>query len=247
MLFFYIRHGDPCYHPDSLTPLGERQAEALARRLAAHGLDRIYTSGSERAIATARPTAQILKKEIVPLDWCTESYTHRAMTVVDGDGRKKWFFNDPETVRLFGTPQIRRLGMKWTEHDRYRGTLTEEHVAATADKIDVFFAELGYEHDRENCIWRAVRPNDERVALFAHQGFGLLFLSLVLDIPYPMLAVRADMGHSGMTVIEFGDTHGVGGNGSADGYSVPRMLQLSNDSHIWEDSLPVKYQNRLFF
>ena len=33
MLFFYVRHGDPVYDPDQLTPLGRRQAEALAKRL----------------------------------------------------------------------------------------------------------------------------------------------------------------------------------------------------------------------
>lgn len=33
MLLFYIRHGDPIYIPDSLTDLGKRQAEAVARRL----------------------------------------------------------------------------------------------------------------------------------------------------------------------------------------------------------------------
>lgn len=37
MLFYYIRHGDPIYDPDSLTPLGKRQAEALGKRLATHG------------------------------------------------------------------------------------------------------------------------------------------------------------------------------------------------------------------
>ena len=31
MLFFYVRHGDPIYDPDSLTPLGHRQAEAVAK------------------------------------------------------------------------------------------------------------------------------------------------------------------------------------------------------------------------
>lgn len=30
MIFFYIRHGDPIYVPDSLTPLGMRQADAQA-------------------------------------------------------------------------------------------------------------------------------------------------------------------------------------------------------------------------
>ncbi len=34
MLLFYIQHGDPVYDPDSLTPLGFRQAETVAKRLA---------------------------------------------------------------------------------------------------------------------------------------------------------------------------------------------------------------------
>ena len=32
MLFFYVRHGDPIYNPDSLTPLGHEQAKALSKR-----------------------------------------------------------------------------------------------------------------------------------------------------------------------------------------------------------------------
>ena len=61
MLFYYIRHGDPIYNPDSLTPLGIRQAEAVSKRLALYGLDRIYSSTSNRAIMTARPTCELLK------------------------------------------------------------------------------------------------------------------------------------------------------------------------------------------
>ena len=41
MLLFYVRHGDPIYEPDQLTPLGEQQAEAVARRLALFGVDEI--------------------------------------------------------------------------------------------------------------------------------------------------------------------------------------------------------------
>ena len=62
MLFFYIRHGDPIYQPDSLTPLGEYQAEAVKSRLGQFGLDKIYASSSNRAILTATPTAKMLKK-----------------------------------------------------------------------------------------------------------------------------------------------------------------------------------------
>ena len=66
MIFYYVRHGDPIYDPDSLTPLGKRQAEAVAKRLSVYGLDEIYASTSNRAILTATPTAEILKKEIKP-------------------------------------------------------------------------------------------------------------------------------------------------------------------------------------
>lgn len=57
MLLFYIRHGDPTYNPDELTPLGKRQAEAAAKRLALYGIDRIFASTSNRAIQTAQPSA----------------------------------------------------------------------------------------------------------------------------------------------------------------------------------------------
>ena len=40
MLLYFIRHGDPCYDPDSLTPLGLRQAEAIGRRLARYEIGR---------------------------------------------------------------------------------------------------------------------------------------------------------------------------------------------------------------
>ena len=41
-----------------------------------------------------------------------------------------------------------------------------------------------------------------------------------------------------MTVIEFK---------SNNGFVVPQILQLSNDSHLYKDGLPTKYQNRIYF
>ena len=80
MLLYYIRHGDPTYDPDELTPLGKRQAEAVARRLSQYGLDEIYVSSSNRAQETCRPTCEILKKVPVTLDWTNEKYAWRQLT-----------------------------------------------------------------------------------------------------------------------------------------------------------------------
>ena len=54
MILFYVRHGDPIYNPDQLTPLGHRQAESVAKRLALFGVDEIYASTSTRAMQTAQ-------------------------------------------------------------------------------------------------------------------------------------------------------------------------------------------------
>ena len=72
MLLFYVRHGDPIYDPDSLTPLGERQAESVAKRLALFGIDEIYASTSTRAIQTAQPLCELLGKKLTTLDFLNE-------------------------------------------------------------------------------------------------------------------------------------------------------------------------------
>ena len=82
----------------------------------------------------------------------------------------------------------------------------------------------------------AENPNDRRIALFAHQGFGLAFLSSILDIPYPHFATHFDMQHSGMSVIYFDEKCP---------FTIPKLLQLSNDSHLYRQGLPTKYNYKL--
>lgn len=237
MILFYIRHGDPIYKPDSLTPLGERQAEALAKRLALYGVDEIYSSTSERARLTAMPTCELLKKEPILLEFAKESYAYRDLTVVRNENRT-WLFSDRETRRLFASAEVRAMGDRWYEHDELNDPRYREGIERIYRETDAFLASLGYEHERYTGRYQAVGHNEKRIALFAHQGFGLAFLSCLLDIPYPQFCTHFDMGHSGMTVIEFRNE---------DGISIPRVCTLSNDSHLYREGLPTKYQNRLYF
>ena len=233
MLFFYIRHGDPIYNPDSLTPLGERQAEAVAKRLAVYGVDKIYASTSNRAIMTATPTAQILKKDITKLDFCNENHAWKDFTVVCETGRR-WAFQDKETRKLFCSEEVLALRDKWFTHSAFKENRFEDGVKRVADESDAFFKSLGFEHIKGTGTYKVLRENNERVALFAHQGFGLAFLSSILDIPYPVFAMHFDTSHTGMTVIEFRNE---------DGISIPQILTLANDSHLYKEGLPTKYNN----
>lgn len=237
MIFYYIRHGDPIYDPDSLTPLGTRQAEALAKRLALYGLDKIYCSTSNRAFLTAKPTCELLNKEAVQLDFANEGYAWRDLTVEKEDGSgKRWLFHDQKSKDRFNTKEIRDLGDRWYDAPGFEQY--EAGINRVYNEADAFFASLGYEHIRYTGKYKVTRANDERVALFAHQGFGLAFISCILDIPYPTFSTHFDIGHSDMTVIEFAEK---------DGYCIPKILTYSSDSHLYREGLPTLYNHETYF
>jgi len=236
MLFYYIRHGDPIYDPDSLTPLGERQAESVAKRLALHGIDEVYASTSTRAILTARPTAEFTKCDIVELDFANESHAWHDFTIdAKNPDRKTFLFNSREVKEVFRSPECRVLGDSWYDHpelaiDRDRYKMGVERVRRESD---AFFESLGYRHLGLG-KYEVLNHTSKRVALFAHQGFGMIFLPTVLGIPYSEFATRFDTTHTGVTVIEFANE---------EGFAYPKILTLSNDSHLYRDGLPTRYSN----
>ena len=238
MLLFYVRHGDPIYHPDSLTPLGHAQADAIKYRLGTHGLDKIYASSSTRAMQTAAPTAEMLKKEINVLDWCHESRAYEEFSVQLSENKRTWFFNLQEEKELLVSNEIRVLGRNWYEHPHYKGTRYKEGSQRIQKEVDAFLLLHGYRHDLERNGYIAENPNDDRIALFAHEGFGKAFMACLLDIPYPEVAMRLEMSHSGMSVIEFDNK---------EGFVIPRILQYANDSHLFAQRLPLKYKNQIYF
>lgn len=235
MLLFYVRHGDPVYDPDSLTELGQRQAESLVARMRECKPERIFASSSTRAIMTAEPTAKALGLDIEILDWCHENHAIRELGMERADGKLAWMFRLPAVREVLASPEMRRLDKEWYTHpgfERY-----EAGIKRIQRETDDFMLSLGYRHDYTRNGYVPERPNEDRVALFAHEGFGAAFLSCLLDIPYPQFSTHFETGHSGMTVIEFRETD----------FVVPRVLQLANDSHIFAAGVSTDYQNRLHF
>ena len=237
MLLFLIRHGDPVYNPDSLTPLGVRQAEAVAKRLCLYGIDNVFTSTSKRAIQTAIPTCEILKKEHTELDWCNESHAWRNFTVVNEDGKRTWMSDNDKCRELFVSEEIRMLGDNWFEHPFFKDTNCKGGIEFINKNVDEFLSALGYVHNRKNHTYHNTEENEERIALFAHSGFTNNFLSSVLDIPYPMFCTHFAVTHTGMTVIKFDNKETL----------VPKILTFSNDSHLYKEGLPTKFNQSVYF
>lgn len=233
MILYYVRHGFPTYQPDELIPLGKRQAEAAGRRLGGLGLSAVYSSSHVRAMQTAQPTAELSRLPVIPLEFCREDKAWQEM-VRASDGKKHWLYSDPEAKALFRDPAVLSLGMEWYKHPAFANTPVQSGMERIGRETDEFLQTLGYRHDTTRHCYIAEQPNDRRVALFAHHGFGMAFLSHVLDIPYPLLSLHFTICHTGITAISFT------GEGDA---IIPRVMTFASEAHLYEDRLPVTFDH----
>ncbi|MBQ7983222.1 MAG: histidine phosphatase family protein [Clostridia bacterium] len=135
MLLYVIRHGDPDYANDTLTPLGQRQAEAVARRLSVNGIDRIYSSPLGRAIATAKPTSEVLRVPIEIEDWCSEGHAWHDIAGRMGGERDTWAFH-VENTKIKTEESVRTTLEHWHELECFssiRGKEGYERIQAASD------------------------------------------------------------------------------------------------------------------
>jgi probable phosphoglycerate mutase len=236
MILYYIRHGEPIYDPDCLTELGHKQADAVSKRLALYGVDEIYSSTSIRARQTAEPTAKLLGKEIKFLDWAHESKAaHYFGATVEGKWGWSFFFQ--EYLRKYNDPEVLTMGRKWYEHPHFQGEIFGDGCKMIEEETDKFMLSLGYRHDRENRRYGVVEKNEKRIAFFAHHGFGMAFLSALLDIPFPIVCTTFDISHTGVSVVHFDEEEKE--------WVYPKLLQLSNDSHLYKEDLMMGYHGRI--
>ena len=72
MRILIIRHGDPDYVNDSLTPRGDREAELLAGIIDRFGIDEVFLSPQGRAQRTASYSLSRLGMSGTTLKWLHE-------------------------------------------------------------------------------------------------------------------------------------------------------------------------------
>lgn len=235
MLLYVIRHGDPCYNPDSLTPKGRRQAEAIGRRLALHGIDRVFSSPLKRAQETAQPLCELLHLTPTIEDWTSEMYYWNNFTQMR-NGKKDWEFRQPNT-RL-RSEDNRYLGLAdWQNCDCFSDLDLRKIYTYCIEGSDNFLARLGYE--RQNGVYKITQPNEERVALFCHEGFCMHWFPFLLNIPPHLFWAGFGINHTGLSVFQFIN--------NPDGFTAPRALCLNDTGHLYADGLPTQYQNRFYY
>ncbi len=235
MLLYVIRHGDPCYDPDSLTPLGQRQAEAVGRRLAQVGITRVYSSPLVRAQQTAQPLCELLRLQPTIEDWTSESHAWKHFTQTY-NGRQNWTFWQPNTK--LRSPQNRKLDdQHFDQCDCYADLNLKQAYQYLIQGSDDFLKRHGYQ--REDGVYRILQPNDERIALFCHEGFSMHWFPFLLAIPPHLFWASFAITHTGVSVFQFENTD--------DGYTAPRALCIDDTSHLLAEHLPNSFQRKFLY
>jgi probable phosphoglycerate mutase len=227
MLLYIIRHGEPNYETDSLTPNGKKQAEALAERFCTHGFDEVYTSLLGRAIQTAEPTCEKLNLPYKIEEWMSEALTWDEFSIIEDSGVQNWAFGCQNTD-LLKTDYPTRTD--WYKHPIFAACKSADGGYQRIIKhSDEFIARVGYE--RNGKIYKIISPSEKRIAAFCHHGLGTAWLSHFLSIPPLIFWSSFDISHSSVTILEF--------RNNADGFTAPQCHCLSDISHIYNAGLPI--------
>ncbi|MBR3098516.1 MAG: histidine phosphatase family protein [Clostridia bacterium] len=219
MRLIIVRHGEPNYEKDCLTPLGHVQARAAAERLKDEGIEEVWTSPLGRARETAEYTAKLLGLPARILEDTQE------IGWGSTDGVPIWENGHPWTC----ADEIMRRGeplndLNWREHPFFRNNFAVSEVERSARAGDRLLEHLGYA--REGLYYRCKNKTDEQhtYVLFGHGGSGCAILGHIMNLPFPYLAGTVHMEHTAVTVLRF-DRH-------PDSISMPIWELVSDSRHI---------------
>ena len=228
MLLYIVRHGHPDYATDSLTERGWLQAEAVGKRLAATGIDQVYASPMGRARQTAEPTCRLLDLPCQIEPWAHEVQDERLTEEPYGK---------PISVTMVQNTYYRENGGIDLPYDRayeavgFRASGMKDAVAYIEEGGRDFLERLGYKE--ENGVYRILRANEDRVALFCHSIMARAWISTLLHIPIHMMWAGFHYTHTGVTVLEF--------RNNEDGFTAPKCLCYSDMSHLYAHGPDMHY------
>ena len=209
MRLWLVRHADPDYASDALTPKGHVQARLLAEALLSAPIDAFYVSPLGRAQLTARYTLERRGASAEALEWLAElrgayapghvAWDMHGVAVLSGD--------EPITVdawpdqAVYGQQLLPVLRRFWQAWDRFCG-------------------ERGYVRNAQR--YRVLRHTDDQLAFFCHAGVILSLLAHLLHIPPPLVYAHFGCDPSSITILETDE---------ADGWATFRLVVANDMSH----------------
>ena len=179
MKLLIVRHADPDYSIDSLTPTGWKEAELLSERLKKLDIKDFYTSPLGRAKDTASLTLNKMQREATTLPrlrefHCSIARPDQPVPIIPWDWLPTDWTNVPEHFDKDA----------WCTTDIMKnGNVDKEYLWVTSE-LDKLLANHGYV--RENHYYRAKKANNDTIVFFCHFGLECVLLSHLLNVS-PMI------------------------------------------------------------
>jgi len=206
MQIFIIRHADPDSDYVGISKAGHLQAATLAESLRQRGVDEIYCSPMKRALDTMQYSAKILNIEPAIEEWMSEL----GWWIECEPWGKRSAWNLPgEVIRSEERPDPLTSQMK-------------KDIGGLRNASDSFFERLGYK--RCGGRYRVVGGNDKKIAVFTHGGFGLAWLSHLLELPIELIWCGFWLDPCSITTVHFEER--------SREWAVPRCLCVGDVSHL---------------
>lgn len=214
MKILIVRHADPNYTIDSLTPTGWKEAKLLSNRLCRLDIKSFYVSPLGRAKDTASLTLKRMHRKAKVCPWLQEFPLKIQRPDKEGSSIV-WDW----------------LPADWTKEPRYydknlwytTDVMTAAQAGDAYHQITKAFDQLLSSHGycREGEYYRVSRPNEDTIVLFCHFGVECVLLSHLLGVspmilwhglcaaPSSVTTVATEERRKGIAafrVLSFGDT-----------------------------------------
>ncbi len=221
MRLILIRHADPDYPNDTLTPKGHEQAELLGKAMEGTKIDELFVSPMGRAQLTAQYILRNSTLKPVILPWLHE---------LNGNYTGEWAMNyhgcDLHEQKVDWSVD------SWREHVPYG-----EHMTKISKEFyshfDDFMKENGY--IPEGNRYRVTNDNNPTIVFVCHAGVIATLLSKLLHVPLPDAYSHLEISPSGVTELSperKGD------------YMIWRMAVLNDMSHARDLRTAVRQTGR---
>lgn len=231
MKLILIRHGEPDYENDTLTPKGWREAELLAERLKNLDMDEIYVSPLGRAKHTAKPTLIKCGRKATEFEWLREFEAPiNRPDKPEGVLSIPWDWMPNDWTRYPDFYDYER----WMDHPLMKkGHVGEEYERVTAC-FNTFLIDHGYEKDGN--LFLAKRPNNDTIVFFCHYGISVVLISFLLHVSPMILWHGMVAAPSSVTVLTTEERQ--------KGYASFRMNSYGDTAHLYVNNEPRSFAAR---
>ena len=218
MKLVIIRHGDPNYALDTLTPTGWEEARLIAERVAKMDVKAFYLSPLGRAQDTASLTLKKMGRTGETLPWLREFAGRRVKDgkIVD-NVIWDWLPKEWTAEKRFFDRNA------WLEPETFRDSNVPAEYKWVTESLDELLAKHGYR--REGDLYRAVNPNEDTLVFFCHFGLECVLLGHLLGISPFVLWHGTAAAPTSVTIVNTEERE--------KGYAFFRMSTFGDTSHLY--------------